>query len=79
LISLAPQLVFLLIFLVLPLFVLIRERRVERLAKANALEECVLGLRVHQTLLVQDLLELILLVPQLLAMRVALYSCDFMV
>jgi hypothetical protein len=40
----------------------IRERCVERLAEADALEEYVLGLRVHQALLVQDLLELILLV-----------------
>jgi hypothetical protein len=39
----------------------------------------VLGLQVHRALLVQDLLELILLVLRLLAMRFVLYSCDFMV
>jgi hypothetical protein len=76
LISLGPRLVSLLDALILPLF---RERYIERLAEADALDECVLGLGVHRALLVQDLLELILLVPQLLAMRVALYSHDFMV
>jgi hypothetical protein len=35
-----------------------------------------LGLRVHWALLVQDLLELVLLVPQLFAMRIALDSRD---
>jgi hypothetical protein len=44
LISLGPQLVSLIIFLVLPLCILIRERCVERLVKADALEECVLRL-----------------------------------
>jgi hypothetical protein len=58
---------------------MIRERCVERLVEADAFEECWLGLRVHQALLVQDLLELILLVPQLLATQVALYSHEFMV
>jgi hypothetical protein len=42
-------------------------------------KECVLELQVHRALLVQDLLELILLVPRLLTMRVVLYSHDFMV
>jgi hypothetical protein len=79
LISLGPQLVSLLIFLVLPILVLIRERCVDSLAEADALEECVLGLQVHWALLVQDLLELIPLVPRLLATPVALYSHDFMV
>jgi hypothetical protein len=63
LISLGPRLVSLLVVLVLPLFILIRDRCVERLAEADALEECVLGLRVHRALLVQDLLKLILLGP----------------
>jgi hypothetical protein len=35
-----------------------------------------LGLQVHWTLLVQDLLELVLLVPRLLAVRIALDSYD---
>jgi hypothetical protein len=60
LIFLGPRLVSLLV--VLPLFVLIRDRCVERLAKADAREDCVLGLRVYGALLVQDFLELILLV-----------------
>jgi hypothetical protein len=63
LISIGPRLVSLLIVLVLSLFFSIRERCVEGLAEVDALEECVLGLRVHQVLLVQDLLKLILLVP----------------
>jgi hypothetical protein len=44
LISLGPQLVSLLIVLVLPLFVRLRERCFEKLAEADALKECVLGL-----------------------------------
>jgi hypothetical protein len=79
LISLGPRFVSLLVVLVLPLFVLIREKCVERLAETDALEECMLGLRVHRALLVQDLLEPILSVPRIIAMRVALYSRDFMV
>jgi hypothetical protein len=47
LISLGPRLASLLVILVLPLFVLIKERCIERLAEADALEECVLGLWVH--------------------------------
>jgi hypothetical protein len=52
LISLGLRLISLLVVLVLPLFVLIRERCGARLAEADAPEECVLGLRVHQALLV---------------------------
>jgi hypothetical protein len=52
LISLDPQLVSLRILLVLPVFILIRERCIERIAEADALEECVLGLQVHRALLV---------------------------
>jgi hypothetical protein len=63
LILLGPQLVSLIVVLVLPLFIMIRKSCVERLAEDDALEECVLGLQVHWELLVQDLLELILLVP----------------
>jgi hypothetical protein len=79
LVSLEPQVVPLLVVLVLPFVVLIRERCIEILAKVDALEECVFGLRVHRALLVQDLLKLILLVLRLLATRVALHSHDFMV
>jgi hypothetical protein len=78
LVSLEPQVVPLLVVLVLPFVVLIRERCIEILAKVDALEECVFGLRVHRALLVQDLLKLIL-VLRLLATRVALHSHDFMV
>jgi hypothetical protein len=62
LVSLCPRLVSLLVVLILPLFILIRERCVEGLAEADALEECVLGLWVHRALFVQDVLELILVV-----------------
>jgi hypothetical protein len=57
----------------------IREWNVERLANADALEERMLGLQMHQALLVQDFLKLSLIVPRLLASRFALNSGDFMV
>jgi hypothetical protein len=79
LVSLGALLVCLLVVLVLPLVILIRERCIEILAEADALEEYVFGLWEHWALLVQDLLKLILLVPQLLATLVALQSRDFMV
>jgi hypothetical protein len=47
--------------------------------KGDALEEHVLGLQVHQVLLVQDLVILVLLVPRVLAVRVALNIYDFIV
>jgi hypothetical protein len=47
--------------------------------EADALEECVLGVRVHRALLVQDLLELVLLVSRLLPAGAALDSHDLIV
>jgi hypothetical protein len=76
LVTLRPQLVSLLILFVLPLFILVRKRCVEGLSEADELEEGMLGLQVHWALLVQDLLELVLLVPRLLAVRIALDSYD---
>jgi hypothetical protein len=75
-----PRLIALIIILlILPLAVLIREWSVECLVEADTLEERMLGLRVHRALLVQDFLKLILIVPRLLASRIALNSRDFMV
>jgi hypothetical protein len=74
--TLRPRLVSLLILLVLPLFIIVGKRCVEGLAEADALEEGMLGLWVHRALLVQDLLELVLIGPRPLAMRVALNSGD---
>jgi hypothetical protein len=59
--------------------VLIDGRCVEGLAEGDAPEERVLGLRAHRALLVQDLFVLVLLVPRLLAARVALNNHNFIV
>jgi hypothetical protein len=70
------RLVSLIILLVLVLSDLIGERCVQGLAEADALEQCMLGLRVHWALLVQDLVELVLLVPHLLALWFAIHNRD---
>jgi hypothetical protein len=74
--TLRPQLVSLVVLLLLPLAILVGKRRVEGLAKGDALEKRVLG---HRALLVQDLLILVLLVLQLFAAWVAINSHDFII
>jgi hypothetical protein len=47
--------------------------------EADALEEHVSRHWVHRALFVQDFLKLCVIVPRLLATRVALNNCDFLV
>jgi hypothetical protein len=73
------RLVSLIILLVLLLHVLVEWWRVQGLTEARTLEKCMLGLWVHRVLFVQELVELLLLVPRLLAVRVVLDSHDSIV
>jgi hypothetical protein len=77
---LSPRLItFIIVLLVLSLSYLGKGWGIERLVEADALEERVSRLRVHRTLFLQDFLKLCVIVPQLLAMRIALNGRDFLV